>query len=116
MEGLLEQKLACSPLVAPQLKGNRLEYRSPCGGDKRRDHQENGVRHNELGHQRARMKSVNLPNTNADLWIFQGYRTLASRLCLLLEQPRNDAVVLPRFSSYPLIITNMSAVSARGAS
>lgn len=77
----MEQKLARSPLAAPQLKGDRLEYRSPSGGDKRRDHQENGVTHNELRHQRARMKSVNLPNTNADLWILaaiSGYHTLAS--------------------------------------
>lgn len=70
------------PLAAPRLKGDRLEYLSPSGGDKRRDHQENGVRHNELRHQRARMKSVNLPNTNADLWILaaiSGYQTFASR-------------------------------------
>lgn len=35
-------------LAAPRLKGDRLEYRSPSGGDKSRRHQENGVRHNEL--------------------------------------------------------------------
>lgn len=107
------------PLAAPRLKGDRLEYLSPSGGDKRRDHQENGVRHNELRHQRARMKSVNLPNTNADLWILaaiSGYQAFASRSLSSPGGAEAGAVVLPRFSSYPLIITNMSAVSPRGVS